>query len=358
MGNRLIYMQYGFWRQIRNDDSVDGKRHFWDLYGALEVSNIIADIPLEEWEWKEEKEGKDNLLYYLYQNMVDGNDTEIEKYAPDKIEKALDVGIKQSPKNLCATYLLGQNTMMCVGHSKQLGTLCINAGMFKSLSRESAVMYEKGEKSDSFKKCQRYMSMPCNSMIIIDPYLGMNLSNIEMNLLPILNNCLPQTTNSSGKAYSNFHLSIFTQTKNCYCGKNESPISDKKLYDLIVNKVNSIRPDLDIDLTLFHIKTTKNGGGDFHSRHIITNCIHVSSEDGFDLFTERNNKEVSGKHARFIFTIPTLIDNRRLDYANYCRWIKIAAENAEKSANGDYWVSEGKNKNNRLFGIVVKYEDD
>ena len=50
MKNRLIYLQFGFWKKVKCSKDVEDKRLFWDLYGALECSNIRADIPLDEWD--------------------------------------------------------------------------------------------------------------------------------------------------------------------------------------------------------------------------------------------------------------------------------------------------------------------
>ena len=62
MTKRLIYLQSGFWKKLRSSKSVEDKRLFGDLYGALECCDIVADIPVPEW-----GEDKDDLLYYLLQ---------------------------------------------------------------------------------------------------------------------------------------------------------------------------------------------------------------------------------------------------------------------------------------------------
>ena len=80
----------------------------------------------------------------------------------------------------------------------------------------------------------------------------------------------------------------------------------------------------------------------------------INSEDGFDIFENKldeytkRRETISGKHARFEFLFPTLIDNRRLDAANYYRWIKLSANNS--IGNSLCWKSE--EKENRLFELV------
>ena len=124
MTKKLIYLQSGFWKKNRSKNSVEDKRLFWDLYGALECSDIVADIPDSEW-----GEDKDDLLYYLLQNSADGFGTKITRNAPDLIQDALDFKKEQSSRNLCAAYLLDAETQTCESHSSQLGVLCLNSEM-------------------------------------------------------------------------------------------------------------------------------------------------------------------------------------------------------------------------------------
>ena len=360
MTKRLIYLQYGFWKKLRSSDSVEDKRLFWDLYGALECSNIRADIPIDEWEGD-----KDDLLFYLLQNSVDGYGTKIERHVPEKIQDALDFTKKQPIENLCAVYLLDEDTQMCKSHSKQLGILCLNSNMIKEelrFVRGDAVMYEKEETYDSFEKCRAQFASPCNSMILIDPYILFNKWSVELNLIPMLSKCLPPEPenqdgqeNQEDQQYFDFHLSILSQTNECYIGKYKDKLRYKEIYDYIYAEIRRIRPKLRMKFSLYHINTTGNGDDDFHSRHILTNCMLVNSEDGFDVFKKEKDeytnswdKIVSGKHARLEFLYPTLIDDRRLDAANYYRWIKLSTNN---SIDNSLCWGDG-DKKNRLFDLI------
>ena len=349
MTKRLIYLQFGFWKKLRNNDSVEDKRLFWDLYGALECSNIIADIPVNEW-----VDDKDDLLFYLLQNSVDGYDTKIEQYVPEKIQNALDFTKEQPIENSCAVYLLDEDIQICEKFSKKLGVLCLNSDMIKEqrFVRGNAVMYEKDEAYDEFEKCKSLLSSPCNSMILIDPYIVFNKLSIDKNLIPLLDKVLPPEPKKLDDQNTAFHLSILSQTNECFMGKYKDKLRYKEIYEYIHKEIKKIRPKMKILFSLYHINTTGNGDGDFHSRHILTNCLLVNSEDGFDIFKNKQNEYtkrreiVSGKHARLEFLYPTLIDNRRLDAANYYRWIKLSATNCID--NNLCWGD----KENRLFDLV------
>lgn len=338
MKKRLIYLQFGFWEKIKKRDSVLDKRIFWDLYGALECATIIADIPEEMWE-------KDELLYYLQQGKYDGNGGTIIETEPHKIEEALDSGKKQPVDNLCAVYLLDKDNIICDGLSKQQGILCLNVEMLvqnNKYVRGCAAMYSKGDVFDGFSKCKQQFNIPCNSLLIIDPYIAKKKESIEKNLIPILDAILPASLHNS-----KFHITIMCETDNCFVKKYEEPLKNEKIKEYIENQIRTIREKLDISFTLCSIKTTGNGDGDFHSRHILTNNMLINSEDGFDLFGwNRNEKKVvCGKHARIEFLIPSLMDNRRMDAENYYRWMHLASKNSKSE---DSW---GTNEN-RLFELV------
>lgn len=349
MTKRLIYLQSGFWKKIRSSKSVEDKRLFWDLYGALECCDIVADIPVSEW-----GEDKDDLLYYLLQNSADGYGTKIKKYAPELFQEALDVKVDHSTRNLCAVYLLDTDTQTCEALSSQLGILCLNTEMIKEhrFVRGDAVMYEKGELYDRFDKCKAQLASPCNSMILIDPYILFNKWNIELNLLPLLDKCLPPDPQNKDDQKIVFHLSILSQTNKCNIGKYKEELHYEEIYKYVHEEIRKIRPKLKMLFSLYHISTTGNGDGDFHSRHILTNCILVNSEDGFDFFENKRDQytkkweTVSGKNVRLEFLFPVLIDNRRLDFANYYRWIKLSANNSID--NNMSWGD----KTNRLFELV------
>lgn len=349
MSKRLIYLQSSFWKKIRSSDNVEERRLFWDLYGALECCNIKSDIPKTEW-----NEDKDDLLYYLLQNSADGYGTRIINCSVETIQGALDSKKEQPIENLCAIYLLEADTQTCKGYSSQLGVLCLNAEMIKDYSfvRGSSIMFEKGEAYDRFEKCKKQLASPCNSMILIDPYILFNKWNIELNLIPLLDKCLPPDPIKGEDQNIEFHLSIFSQTNECFIGKYKDKLRYEDIYKFVYAEIRKKRPKLKMKFSLYHINTTGNGDGDFHSRHILTNCMLINSEDGFDFFENKKNvytnrwEAFSGKHVRIEFLYPTLMDERRLDAANYFRWLRLSKSNTIN--NPLCWGD----KNNRLFSFV------
>ena len=351
MTKRLIYLQSGFWNKVKAKDSVEDKRIFWDLYGALECSNIIADIPEECWD-------KDELLYRLFEKAAGGSGVKITQNAPDKIENALDPGKDQPIENLCATYLIDDGNAECDGKSIQQGILCINADMLfanPQYVHGTAIMYERDEKSDDYNKCKPCVFHTCNSILIIDPYIAIDnkhksIDKIDKNLIPLLDRLLPEK-NICGK----IHITVMCDVLNSQLKKNEKKndkiLTADEIRSHIESGIRNSRKDLDYSFTLYHIKTTGNGVGDFHSRHVCTNNMLINSEDGFDLFElgRKSNEYTCGKNARIEFLYPSLMDNRRKDADNYYRWIRLAAKTANEANEVDSWGSKVKN---RLFDLV------
>ena len=341
MTKRLIYLQFGFWKKLRSNDSVEAKRLFWDLYGALECSNIRADIPIDEWEGD-----KDDLLFYLLQNSIDGYGTKIEKHVPEKIQDALDFTKKQPIENLCAAYLLDEDTQACMQHSKQLGILCVNIEMImeQQFVRGSAVLFDQYEKASDFEKCKKQLASPCNSLIIIDPYLFDKKHYVDTALLPLLDRLLPQSLSIP------FHITIFSQPLNCLKWGLKEITEIEHVFPYFDTLIKGKRTDLTISFTLCHSKKTSDNidgiKGDFHSRYIITNCLMVLAEDGVDLY---GKNEKCGKWSRFTFVWPSLDDNQRKDIDSYYRWIEIASKNIK---NPNKCLMKWGTDENRLFDLI------
>ena len=355
MVTRLIYLEYGFWQAIIKDESVQGKKIFWEIYSALEQSDICANIPNEIWE------EDDNPLYYLIQNSADGYGTTIDMNNPERIKTALNKESKQTIDNLCAIYLLDENGKKCEEYGHQLGILCLNATTVRNRSSYvfgDAVDYKKGENYDGYSKCSEFLS-PCNSLIIIDPYIlkgnwnprfATKTNSIELNLIPLLQKIIPQQIEIP------FHLSIFSQAYGCVIDTNNNA-NGEEVFNYLDKKIHELWPN--IIFSLYHIKTTGDGDGDFHSRHILTNNMAINAEDGFDLFKNKyfrktnTNKCVCGKYARIEFVHPTLSNNRRLETSCYIQWIKIASDNSVDATTRNPKKCWGWGTlENRLFDLV------
>ncbi len=352
-------MEYGFWQSIREDGTAPGKLLFWELYEVLKISNICADIPREVWE-RETNSEIPNLLYYLYKSNRNAG-LEVDRCNPNRISDALT---GEKIENLCAVYLLDKDDDYCKKQAENKGILCLNYSLLKKRKeflRGNAVMYNKGTRSDEYRKCEKQFFTPCNSLIIIDPYLLPDWSKkrisegtkqekykelISDNLLTILDRIIPSKLDIS------FHISIFSQPKNNNCGFN-----DDDIFNYLNTEINTRYDIKNVHLSLYHVFTTGNGKGDFHSRHIMSNCMMVNSEDGFDLFSrEGKGYPVCGKWARLEFVWPPLDDNSRKDVDNYYQWIWIAYKNTQninkcQKCGGDginrlfdFWKTLSQNK--------------
>ena len=250
MINRLIYIQYGFWQAIKRDETVHGKKMFWDIYSALELSDICADIPHEIWE------EDDNPLYYLIQNSADGCGTTIDMNNPERLKTALNNEIEQPIDNLCAIYLLDEDDKMCEEYGRQLGIICLNATTIRHRSSYvlgAAVDYKKGENYDGYSKCSKFLS-PCNSLILIDPYIlkgnwnqrsNTKTNSIELNLIPLLQKIIPQQIDIP------FHLSIFSQAYGCVIDISNSA-NGEDVFNYLNKKIHELWPN--IIFSLYHIK--------------------------------------------------------------------------------------------------------
>lgn len=166
-------------------------------------------------------------------------------------------------------------------------------------------------------------------------------------MIPLLDKIIPQ------KIETQFHLSIFSQSYGCVIDTSNNA-NGEEVYKYLEKKIQQLRPNVNILFELYHIKTTGDGNGDFHSRHILTNCMSINAEDGFDLFKNKfskktqKNKVVCGKYARIEFIHPSLSNNRRLEADNYIQWISIVKKNINNPNDCWGWGTY----QNRLFELV------
>lgn len=334
MKKNIIYLQYGFWKSLREkkDDFI-----IWEVFKVLSSNDVCTDIPIEAWE-------KDDLLRIWLQQKAN-NKACINPCLPNRIESVFNTSTSNA-LDLCATYLV-DNQLLCDGYIEKFGVFCLTANdLYKQQTYLSgdAVLFDQYEKANEYEKCKVQLSSPCNSLIIIDPYLFDEKHYIYTALKPLLNRIMPQ------KLSIPFHITIFSQPLNCLnWGDNElTKIEDvfPYFYDLI----KQIRKDLEVSFTLCHSTKTsdrRNGvKGDFHSRYILTNCLMVHAEDGTDLY---GKNEKCGKWSRFVFVWPSLDDNRRKDVEYYYRWIEITSKNIR---NPNKCLASWGTKENRLFELV------
>lgn len=332
MKTRLIYLQSGFWNKVREDSSVEGQRTLLELYDIFSESDICSDMNIEEWK-------NDELLMFILKKYVSGGNIELEFDSKDKIENVLN-STEENIEELSAVYMLNESKMKCDGYGIQKGILAItpdNLPHRKDLFKGQSFSVDKGGKYKStYLSFKDKLEHFCNSMIIIDPYMLTKLELFDTSLFPLLDSVLPKTLISMS-----FHLSIFSQIGD----KNNE--NGKLIYDKIKDYLNKIRPQLNIKLSIYRV-----GIGDkFHSRHIITNNVLIDSEDGFDLF---NDREKSTKNATITKIYPRFSGDDRGDMSKYLTWISVTkkhALNSQSSESSSYQTKWGDGEN-RLFGMV------
>lgn len=324
MKSNVIYMQASFWEQLQSDTSIAGLQCLMNVYEAISEATLYTDIEDSVWD-------NDPFLILLWKRHLN-NLSDIELFEEIVVDKP-----KTNIEDLSAVYLTDKDNEICKKLGIHYGIVAINNTeipkkeyLFKGdgfLLKKNCIHYE--ERYLQFKKKIYY---PCNSMILIDPYLLSNKKNIESNLFYLLDAVLPD-----GKLKVVFHLSIYSMIGN---NNIDAQIGDE-YYNDIQNIIKANRKDLDFVLTLYAIGKAE----EFHSRIVITNNVLFKAEDGFDVF--KNNGQAS-KNASFDIVMPRLVGDNRKDMSNYLRWIKIAKDRSNRQSETQFW---GK-RENRLFDLV------
>lgn len=337
MKSHIVYFQASFWKNLSADYSREGIRTMLDVSDALGDSCVITDA-------SEEMILRDEFLKIIIKQK---SYQRCNEHYFDKIIDNLNSSSTINIENLCATYMLDKSVAECQNIEKKYGVVAINAKTVtdrRYLFKGDGFNLDKTIRYDSrYITFKEKLSHPCNSLIIIDPYLlikrEMNgdgkvyYPGISNNLESLLNAILPQ------KLEIDFHLTIIS------CLNRSDEV--KEVYNDIIKCLESIREELTVKLGLFY---TDKGYyyeiESFHSRHIISNTFAVDSEDGLDLFNKigyitKNNPVVS-------IVFPRLFGNSRQDIAKYCNWIT----SVDKYINNEVGERYYGTKENRLFELV------
>lgn len=330
----LVYLESGFWKNLSENKSREGIRTMLDVSDALVGSEVVVDLD-------EETVSRDKFLMIILKHSTYKRCD--QKYISKQIETMCE---QNHTDNLCATYLLDRNNTECKAIEDNYGVLALNPTTF--LQRNYIF------KGDGFclDKKMRYKSRylafksklfhPCNSLIIIDPYLLIKREvetdghticypEIKYNLESLLDAMLPLNLSID------FHLTIIS----CL----EIPDEIDKVYSEIDTLLKRIRTELTVKLCIVY--TSKGYSPwieSFHSRHILSNTYIIDSEDGFNLFNKmgyltKNNPSVS-------IVFPRLFGDSRQDITKYYNWILSVKKyfDETKYIKGD--------KDNRLLELI------
>lgn len=334
-----VYFQSGFWKSINSNTSVEGIRSKLNVSDALSSSLVITDV-------QEEMIKEDFFLKILIKK---GNYIRCdEKYIEKKLNSinSEEETIEHS-EDLCATYILDKTSSECAKIEHNLGVVTLCPG---SLQHKEYLFKGEGFTLDKKHKYElRYMTFksklqhPCNSLIILDPYLlskkkideanSITFPGILNNLESLINAILPQTLDID------FHLTIISNLED---GQNDV----KRAYEKVKKCLKRIRKDLTIKFGFFY---TEKGYDykveSFHSRHVISNSFMIDSEDGLDLFGDKgfitkNNPTVS-------IVYPRLFGNSRQDMTKYDNWVRSVKNFIEEASEESFCGT----KYNRLLDL-------
>ncbi len=318
-----VYLQYGFWRSIKNIDAKIFGPNAWDIFCVLRSSILCAEIPIEFF-------GQDDLLSILWHES--GGSCFVEEgYVDDILGRE-----NSSIESLCSIFLVDKDDKNCEIYSQKKGVLCLNSGM---LTKRSFLISGKKlpfdfHENGSFYDMNNYFSHPCNSLVLIDPYILKERAYINYHIKPLLKSILPETLDIP------FHVSVFSGI-----GQINDANLGESYYDDVLTMLHEIRPHLVFSLTVYQIPIQGEG---WHARYVITNNLMIHATEGFDFFGPVNKVFKAKRAGKFIVNCPWLDKND--DIKEYSIWI---SKTAKESSNGKgYHHERWGTKENRLFDLV------
>lgn len=334
----LVYLQNGFWTKLSDNLSREGLRNMIDVSDALVDSEVVTDV-------SEEMILRDKLLMVLIKQK------KYQRCDDNYISKQIDaLSTANDTENLCATYLLDKNTSECNDIEEKYGVIALNV---LNINKRHFVF--KGDGFSLDKKTRyglRYLtfkeklSHPCNSMIIIDPYIlidrekdsesgNIKYPGIENNLESLLDSMLPSHLSLD------FHLTIIS------CLKEKDEI--KKVYERVNKCIKRIRKELTVKLNIVYTSTGYDHHIEsFHSRHVLSNTYVIDSEDGLNLFNKNGYLTKNNPSISIVF--PRMFGDTRQDMTKCYNWIASVKKYVNEFPQFVYGNYEGKN--NRLFDLV------
>ena len=175
---------------------------------------------------------------------------------------------------LSSTYLVEKDTAFCEKKSKMQGVAVLNKDLLdknpsffalkeKYVNKGKDVRYDKGWEETEFQPVLG--GHQCNALVLMDKYICKegSVSRMNKNLKPLLNVLLPEKLDGIP-----FQLSIFSEF---------DQMQGKKIHDEISEVIQAIRPNLDVEFTLYHTH-------EIHDRLIVTNSYMIEVGAGFALF--------------------------------------------------------------------------
>ena len=327
MRKGYIYLQYGFWKALKELYTNVFGPNGWDIFCVLRAMRTQLEIPIEAF-------GLDDYLSILWHES--GGSCFVEKGGIDAILKGSDLPIEE----MSSVYLLDKPESECNQIAQTKGILCLNAEMLSKRSylvTGKKISYEFHQKGDYYG-LKEYLCHPCNSLIIIDPHILNDNKYIHNHIKHLLKNILPSSLNIP------FDISIFSGIGS----KNFDDIElGRSFFEDILGMLHEIRPHLSFSFTLYQIPAQGEG---WHDRFLITNNMMIEASGGFSVFGPVKGEIRAQKDCNFHFYQPILDKNGDTD--DYYNWIKKTSLEAQKEER--YQHRRFGTEDNRLFKLAKK----
>ena len=323
-----IYLQYGFWSAVKQLDMDVFGPNAWDLFCVLQASNVQAEIPIENF-------GQDDFLSILWHKT--GGSCFAEKGQIDAIIKEDDFSIEK----LSSVFLLDKEENACNNYAKQKGILCLNAEMLSSkkyLVTGKKIPFKFHQKGDYYG-LKEYFSIPCNSLILIDPHILNDRKYIQYHLKHLFKNILPESLDIP------FDISIFSGIG----GNNfDNEELGQSFYKETLEMLQNIRPNIKFSFTLYQIPAQGEG---WHDRFVLTNSLMIEASGGFSVFGPVEREFKAQKDCNFHVCQPTLDKNGDTeDYYNLIKKTSIESHKEDRYQHRRFGTKD--NSYNRLFDLV------
>lgn len=281
---------------------------------AMSKSVVRTDITKEEL-------GDDENLFQVW--IDNGGRFEFDFSSEEKYVNSTNV------ESLSSTYLVGKDSEFCIKKQQKQGVAILNEDLLSQnpsffAQKETYIIKGKDVKYNRGWEEKEFYSVlgdhHCNALILMDKYICKegSVSRMNKNLKSLLNVLLPE------KLEIPFQLSIFSEFDQMH---------GKQIYKEISDVISEIRPDLDVQFTLYHTH-------EIHDRLVVTNTYMIEVGAGFALF----KNGVATNETKIIYCPYKKPD--------YFQRIRSAARISKKSEANENFANHWGNKQNRLFELV------
>ncbi len=314
--NKYVYCEFGFLKEFLTSfpnpiENWEGALSWKRMYNFLYYAYKYIDVPNSQLACEATK---NKLLLQLIRN---GN-YNYDKCFPNLQEPSRIIFNKEKKNSIFLTSL---NKKRRESISSEYGIIVIGKDDIQKFAKQYGKLHKAIGKNTHAKWSDFipvYMKT-ANSLIILDNYILSDTMLIDENLICILNSLLPYTCTNE----FSFPIYIYTYDA-CEDWKGR--------YDLINEKIKSIRPDLTFQLSIFKVNKE-----DFHDRNVITNNLYIECGSGFNLLSNETAKKTTNLRISYPFmNYEDGCDSEMEAYINTLSDI-IAVDKRDHTYEIDYW---------------------